>query len=233
MTNAFQDGFFINFGAHRRCHGRSAGGLRWRRHPRPDVPGRHHRSPLEDVPSIRSGRLARNPQSDAEPWTGMGADNSNHRGRESAGEFRSCTDSFLWADRLRLPVAPFAFAATVRWASRWTRPLSNRASVLPGSRWAVRTTAVRAGYAIFHDSSWNQGGQGLWENPPYFAESRLTSLVQLSVRERHVGESAKLRSGSRLFLPIITSPPDRRTPSLAPSSHRTSTSNRAWCSSST
>src|SRR2546426_7227778 len=33
-----------------------------------------------------------------------------------------------------------------------------------------QTTAVRAGYAMFHDSSWNQGGQGLWENPPYFAE---------------------------------------------------------------
>src|SRR5436853_1119410 len=32
-------------------------------------------------------------------------------------------------------------------------------------------TAVRAGYAIFHDSSWNQGGQGLWENPPFFQES--------------------------------------------------------------
>ncbi len=32
-------------------------------------------------------------------------------------------------------------------------------------------TSVRGGYAIFHDSSWNQGGQGLWENPPYFAES--------------------------------------------------------------
>ena len=32
-------------------------------------------------------------------------------------------------------------------------------------------TAVRAGYAIFHDSSWNQGAQGLWENPPYLAES--------------------------------------------------------------
>ncbi len=31
-------------------------------------------------------------------------------------------------------------------------------------------TAVRAGYAIFHDSAWNQGGQGLWQNPPYFAE---------------------------------------------------------------
>ncbi len=34
-----------------------------------------------------------------------------------------------------------------------------------------QTNAVRAGYAIFHDSSWNQGAQGLWENPPYFAES--------------------------------------------------------------
>jgi hypothetical protein len=32
-------------------------------------------------------------------------------------------------------------------------------------------TAVRAGYGIFHDSSWNQGGQGLWENPPFFQES--------------------------------------------------------------
>jgi hypothetical protein len=31
--------------------------------------------------------------------------------------------------------------------------------------------AIRGGYAIFHDSSWNQGGQGLWENPPYLAES--------------------------------------------------------------
>jgi hypothetical protein len=31
-------------------------------------------------------------------------------------------------------------------------------------------TVVRAGYAIYHDSSWNQGGQGLWQNPPYYAE---------------------------------------------------------------
>ena len=31
-------------------------------------------------------------------------------------------------------------------------------------------TAVRIGYGIFHDSAWNQGGQGLWQNPPYFAE---------------------------------------------------------------
>jgi Carboxypeptidase regulatory-like domain len=32
-------------------------------------------------------------------------------------------------------------------------------------------TAIRAGYAIFHDSAWNQGGQGLWQNPPYYAEA--------------------------------------------------------------
>ncbi len=34
-----------------------------------------------------------------------------------------------------------------------------------------QNTALRAGYAIFHDSSWNQGAQGLWQNPPFFAES--------------------------------------------------------------
>ena len=37
--------------------------------------------------------------------------------------------------------------------------------------WGSRTTVIRGGYAIFHDSSWNQGAQGLWQNPPYYAES--------------------------------------------------------------
>ncbi len=32
-------------------------------------------------------------------------------------------------------------------------------------------TVVRAGYAIFHDSAWSQGAQGLWQNPPFYAES--------------------------------------------------------------
>jgi carboxypeptidase family protein len=32
-------------------------------------------------------------------------------------------------------------------------------------------TVIRAGYAIFHDSSWSQGAQGLWQNPPFYAES--------------------------------------------------------------
>ncbi len=34
-----------------------------------------------------------------------------------------------------------------------------------------RKTSIRAGYAIFHDSAWNQGAQGLWEDPPFFEES--------------------------------------------------------------
>ncbi|HEX5229547.1 MAG TPA: carboxypeptidase-like regulatory domain-containing protein, partial [Bryobacteraceae bacterium] len=43
-----------------------------------------------------------------------------------------------------------------------------------GAAWkpfGSNTTVVRGGYAIFHDSSWNMGAQGLWQNPPYYAES--------------------------------------------------------------
>lgn len=43
-----------------------------------------------------------------------------------------------------------------------------------GLAWKVlgrQNTVFRAGYAIFHDSAWNLGAQGLWENPPFFAES--------------------------------------------------------------
>jgi hypothetical protein len=31
-------------------------------------------------------------------------------------------------------------------------------------------TVLRAGYAIFHDSAWSQGAQGLWQNPPFLGE---------------------------------------------------------------
>jgi Carboxypeptidase regulatory-like domain len=34
-----------------------------------------------------------------------------------------------------------------------------------------QNTAVRAGYAIYHDSAWSLGAQGLWQNPPYYAET--------------------------------------------------------------
>lgn len=32
-------------------------------------------------------------------------------------------------------------------------------------------TVLRGGYAIYHDSAWSMGGQGLWSNPPFAAES--------------------------------------------------------------
>ena len=69
-----------------------------------------------------------------------------------------------------------------------------------------QTTALRAGYAIFHDSSWNQGAQGLWENPPYFAES--DNFSGASCPFGNATSAAPLNCGiQRLFLQVITSPP--------------------------
>jgi len=39
-----------------------------------------------------------------------------------------------------------------------------------------RKTSIRAGYSIYHDSSWNQGAQGLWQNQPYWGESSVGSF---------------------------------------------------------
>ncbi len=96
-----------------------------------------------------------------------------------------------------------------------------------------QTTAFRAGYAIFHDSSWNQGAQGLWENPPYFAES-----AQLLRRSLAHSGTPPLRHPSKLRDSTLLHNPSslhrhRPPPSREPFSPRTSTSNRAWCSSST
>jgi Carboxypeptidase regulatory-like domain len=63
-------------------------------------------------------------------------------------------------------------------------------------------TAIRAGYAIFHDSSWNQGAQGLWENPPFFAETdNFSGLCPFGNTTQDCGLS-------RSFLPAFTSPPN-------------------------
>jgi hypothetical protein len=43
-----------------------------------------------------------------------------------------------------------------------------------GAAWKVLgsdKTVVRGGYSIYHDSAWSMGAQGLWQNPPFFAES--------------------------------------------------------------
>jgi hypothetical protein len=43
-----------------------------------------------------------------------------------------------------------------------------------GATWKVLgsdKTVLRVGFGLYHDSSWNQGAQGLWQNPPYLGES--------------------------------------------------------------
>ena len=43
-----------------------------------------------------------------------------------------------------------------------------------GATWKVfgsDKTVLRAGYALFHDSAWSQGANGLWQNPPFLGES--------------------------------------------------------------
>jgi len=61
-------------------------------------------------------------------------------------------------------------------AGKWAGVQFDKTAFEPriGFAWrpgANANTAVRAGYAIYHDSSWSQGAQGLWQNPPSFAES--------------------------------------------------------------
>ena len=65
-----------------------------------------------------------------------------------------CTNCVATDNRIGIQFQKTAFEPRIGLA--WT-PLGNK-------------TAIRAGYAIFHDSAWNQGGQGLWQNPPFYAE---------------------------------------------------------------
>jgi hypothetical protein len=62
-------------------------------------------------------------------------------------------------------------------------------------------TALRFGYAIFHDSSWNQGAQGLWQNPPYLAES--DNFNGLCLFQNMGTPGCGIQTA---FLPVITSP---------------------------
>jgi hypothetical protein len=52
-----------------------------------------------------------------------------------------------------------------------------------GAAWKVlgsEKTVLRAGYALYHDSAWSQGAQGLWQNPPFLGESDNFSGASLS-----------------------------------------------------
>jgi len=74
-------------------------------------------------------------------------------------------------------------------------------------------TSVRAGYAIFHDSAWSQGAQGLWQNPPYYAETdnfNFGGYPSFSVPcpFQNTSQTTPLDCGlQRAFLPGFTAPP--------------------------
>jgi len=75
----------------------------------------------------------------------------------------------------------------------------------------LQNTAVRAGYAIFHDSSWNQGAQGLWENPPYFSESAnfAGSTIPLVCPFGNASAPTPVNCGlENIFLPVNTTAPN-------------------------
>jgi hypothetical protein len=70
----------------------------------------------------------------------------------------------------------------------------------------MQNTAVRAGYAIFHDSSWNQGAQGLWENPPYFADyGNFPGVCPFGNTTSNCGLQRILLQSN---LQVVTSPPN-------------------------
>ena len=75
-------------------------------------------------------------------------------------------------------------------------------------------TSVRAGYGIFHDSSWNQGAQGTWQNPPYYAETDNFNFGPVQFGQtpcpfQNASQLTPLDCGlARGFLPGFLVPPD-------------------------
>ena len=95
-----------------------------------------------------------------------------HRGPKPAGELRYSDPEMVRAKRKphTWRVARSACQPTAAQAFNSTKQQSSRGSDWRGKPMGSDKTVIRAGYGILHDSSWNQGGQGLWQNPPYYAE---------------------------------------------------------------
>jgi len=79
-------------------------------------------------------------------------------------------------------------------------------------------TVLRAGYAIFHDAAWSQGAQGLWQNPPFAAESfgarffnGSKCTVATAICATTFGQQPNVGAGQFLGFsdgfPLITTPP--------------------------
>jgi hypothetical protein len=71
-------------------------------------------------------------------------------------------------------------------------------------------TVVRGGYGIFHDSAWSMGAQGLWQNPPFFAESDFFGPAGCAFATSYCATVlAQTPSGKSMSdgFPIIATPP--------------------------
>jgi hypothetical protein len=72
-------------------------------------------------------------------------------------------------------------------------------------------TVVRAGYSIYHDSAWSMGAQGLWQNPPFYAESDAFTgagcAFVTSYCHTALGQAPSAISLSDGF-PVFSGPPD-------------------------
>lgn len=73
-------------------------------------------------------------------------------------------------------------------------------------------TVVRGGYAIYHDEAWSQGAQGLWQNPPFYAESDAFAFggactFATAACATRYGLTPSAISMSQGF-PVFTSPPN-------------------------
>ena len=72
-------------------------------------------------------------------------------------------------------------------------------------------TVLRGGFAIYHDSAWSQGAQGLWQNPPFFAEGDIFQFGGCPVSTPSGGIPACGPKGSVVSIsngfPIFNTPP--------------------------
>jgi len=83
-----------------------------------------------------------------------------------------------------------------------------------GAAWKVLgsdKTVVRGGFSMYHDSAWSQGAQGLWQNPPFFAEGDIFQfggcpMTTPSGNTPACGPGGKVVSISGGF-PIFNTPP--------------------------
>ena len=88
-----------------------------------------------------------------------------------------------------------------------------------GAAWKILgsdKTVLRGGYAIYHDSAWSMGAQGLWQNPPFAAETfgsqfggctYATAACALTYgKTPNVGFSGGF--GLSDGFPLVTSPPN-------------------------